>query len=102
MLTLLTNSKKVCSNDTYHCVAPCCPGMNVVGWQILTQLLAETNPSLVTAHVPRYCELRNSYQNRPAIGLAILWSVGQAGAKSLHSGIKGEFHSFLLSLSKNQ
>ena len=79
-----------------------CPGMNVVGWQILTQLLAETNPSLVTAHVPRYCELRNSYQNRPAIGLAILWSVGQAGAKSLHSGIKGEFHSFLLSLSKNQ
>ena len=92
MLTLLTNSKKVCSNQTiYNSSTFCCPGMNVVGWQILTQLLAETNPSLVTAHVPRYCELRNSYQNRPAIGLAILWSVGQAGAKSLHSGIKGEF-----------
>ena len=65
------------------------PGLNVVGWNILTQLLTENNPSLVTAHIPRYIELRNSYQNRPNIGLAILWSVGQAGAKSLHSGIKG-------------
>jgi len=63
-------------------------GLNVVGWNILTQLLTENNPSLVTAHIPRYIELRNSYQNRPNIGLAILWSVGQAGAKSLHSGIK--------------
>ena len=65
------------------------PGLNVVGWNILTQLLTENNPTLVTAHIPRYIELRNSYQNRPNIGLAILWSVGQAGAKSLHSGIKG-------------
>merc|ERR1712130_202228 len=31
---------------------------------------------------------RNSYQNRPAVGLAILWSVGQAGRKSLQSGLK--------------
>jgi len=63
-------------------------GLNVVGWNILTQLLTESNPSLVTAHIPRYIELRNSYQNRPNIGLSILWSVGQAGAKSLHSGVK--------------
>merc|ERR1719447_2160950 len=63
-------------------------GQNVVGWNMLTQLIAETNPSLVTAHIPRYIELRNSYQNRPVIGQAILWSVGQAGAKSLHSGMK--------------
>merc|ERR1712123_61880 len=33
-------------------------------------------------------KLRNSYQNRPAVGLSILWSTGQAGHKSLHSGIK--------------
>ena len=70
-------------------------GQNVVGWNMLTQLIAETNPSLVTAHIPRYIELRNSYQNRPVIGQAILWSVGQAGAKSLHSGMKGRTSSFL-------
>ena len=71
------------------------PGLNVVGWNILTQLLTENNPTLVTAHIPRYIELRNSYQNRPNIGLAILWSVGQAGAKSLHSGIKGRTKSYM-------
>ena len=70
-------------------------GQNVVGWNMLTQLIAETNPSLVTAHIPRYIELRNSYQNRPVIGQAILWSVGQAGAKSLHSGMKGRITNFL-------
>ena len=70
------------------------------------QLLADLQPTVVTAHLPRYVELRNSYQNRwfpiskfkggsikilgrPAVGLAILWSVGQAGRKSLQSGIKG-------------
>merc|ERR1719474_1850737 len=31
-------------------------GQNVVGWNMLTQLIAETNPSLVTAHIPsQYC-----------------------------------------------
>ena len=55
----------------------------------MTQLLAEFQPALVTANLGRYVELRNSYQNRPVIGTAILWSVGQAGMKSLHSGIKG-------------
>jgi len=45
-------------------------------------------PGLVTANLSRYVELRNSYQNRPNIGTAILWSVGQAGMRSLHSGIK--------------
>ena len=63
-------------------------GLNVVGWNILTQLLTETNPSSVTAHIPRYIELRNSYQIRPNIGLSTLWSVGQAGDKSLQSGVK--------------
>lgn len=76
---------ETCVANTAHDLAK---GSNVVGWKILTQLLAESQPSLVTAHISRYIELRNSYQNRPAIGIAILWSVGQAGMKSLHSGIK--------------
>ena len=69
-------------------------GSSVIGWKVLTQLLAESQPALVTAHIGRYIELRNSYQNRPAIGTAILWSVGQAGMKSLHSGIKGNLLCF--------
>merc|ERR1719158_2082306 len=76
---------ETCISNTAHELQK---GLNVVGWNILTQLLAENNPSLVTANIQRYIELRNSYQNRPNIGLALLWSVGQAGAKSLHSGIK--------------
>jgi len=76
---------ETCVANTAHDLAK---GLCTTGWKILTQMLAEVNPSLVTAHLPRYVELRNSYQNRPAIGQAILWSVGQAGLKSLHSGIK--------------
>eukprot|EP00092_Neocalanus_flemingeri_P036346 GFUD01039569.1.p1 GENE.GFUD01039569.1~~GFUD01039569.1.p1 ORF type:complete len:658 (+),score=187.25 GFUD01039569.1:206-2179(+) len=76
---------ETCIANTAHDLSK---GMCVTGWRILTQLLAETNPTLVTAHIPRYIELRNSYQNRPNVGLAILWSTGQAGNKSLHSGIK--------------
>ena len=64
-----------------------------MGWKVLTQLLAELQPGLVTANLSRYVELRNSYQNRPNIGTAILWSVGQAGMRSLHSGIKGKDYS---------
>eukprot|EP00090_Calanus_glacialis_P038416 TRINITY_DN67042_c0_g1_i1.p1 TRINITY_DN67042_c0_g1~~TRINITY_DN67042_c0_g1_i1.p1 ORF type:complete len:657 (-),score=239.38 TRINITY_DN67042_c0_g1_i1:96-2066(-) len=76
---------ETCVANTAHDLSK---GMCVTGWRILTQLLAETNPTLVTAHIPRYIELRNSYQNRPVVGLSILWSTGQAGNKSLHSGIK--------------
>merc|ERR1719273_2700732 len=76
---------ETCVANTAHELAK---GGNVAGWRCLTQLLADLQPTVVTAHLPRYVELRNSYQNRPAVGLAILWSVGQAGAKSLHSGIK--------------
>ena len=68
----------------------------MIGWKILTQLLAESLPTLVTANISRYIELRNSYQNKPVIGTAILWSVGQAGMKSLHSGIRGKTLSSLL------
>jgi len=76
---------ETCVANTAHELAK---GGNVAGWRCLTQLLADLQPTVVTAHLPRYVELRNSYQNRPAVGLAILWSVGQAGRKSLQSGLK--------------
>jgi len=76
---------ETCVANTAHELAK---GGNVAGWRCLTQLLADLQPTVVTAHLPRYVELRNSYQNRPAVGLAILWSVGQAGRKSLQSGVK--------------
>jgi len=76
---------ETCVANTAHELAK---GQCVAGWRVLTQMLADLQPTVVTAHLPRYVELRNSYQNRPAVGLAILWSVGQAGNKSLHSGIK--------------
>lgn len=76
---------ETCVANTAHDLSK---NMCVTGWRILTQLLAETNPTLVTAHINRYIELRNSYQNRPNVCLSILWSTGQAGNKSLHSGIK--------------
>jgi len=76
---------ETCVANTAHELAK---GGHVAGWRCLTQLLADLQPTVVTAHLPRYVELRNSYQNRPAVGLAILWSVGQAGRKSLQSGIK--------------
>lgn len=76
---------ETCVANTAHDLSK---GMCVTGWRMLTQLLAEANPTLVTAHINRYIELRNSYQNRPVVGLSILWSTGQAGNKSLHSGIK--------------
>jgi len=63
-------------------------GHCVSGWKILTQLLSEGNTCLGTAHLPRYVELRNSYQNRPSTGIDILWSVGQAGKKDLNAGLK--------------
>jgi len=78
---------ETCVANTAHELAK---GGNVNGWRCLTQLLADLQPTVVTAHLPRYVELRNSYQNRPAVGLAILWSVGQAGRKNLQSGVKGE------------
>jgi len=76
---------ETCVANTAHDLAK---DQCVTGWRVLTQLLGDLQPTAVTAHMPRYIELMNSYQNRPAVGNAILWSVGQAGNKSLHSGIK--------------
>ena len=52
---------ETCVANTAHELAK---GGNVAGWRCLTQLLADLQPTVVTAHLPRYVELRNSYQNR--------------------------------------
>jgi hypothetical protein len=52
------------------------------------QALAEIDPQLIVQSLPRFVELRNSYQNRPAIGLAILWSVGTAGRRDVGCGVR--------------
>jgi hypothetical protein len=40
----------------------------------------------------RFIDLRNSYQNRPNIGTALLWAAGLAGKKDLQIGLKGRIH----------
>ena len=77
---------ETCIANTAHELAK---GLShVVGWRMLTQALAEIDPQLIINSLPRFVELRNSYQNRPAIGLAILWSVGQAGRKDVACGVR--------------
>ena len=90
MLNPLSESTKellieTCISNTAHDLAK---SLDTDGWRALTQVLADMNPALVTANLPRLIELRNSYQNRPAVGNAILWSVGQAGKKDLACGIR--------------
>jgi hypothetical protein len=51
--------------------------------------LAVRNLSLLFS---RFIDLRNSYQNRPNIGTALLWAAGLAGKKDLQIGLKGRIH----------
>ena len=64
-------------------------GLSVIGYMILLQMLGEAYPALCSGNMTRFIELRNSYQNRPKIGLALLWGVGQGGKKDLETGLKG-------------
>ncbi len=57
------------------------------GYLVVLQLMSEVYPSLATYNMTRFNELRNSYQNRPAIGTALLWALGQGGRKDLSVGI---------------
>lgn len=56
----------------------------------MLQLMAEIYPTLCTFNMERYSELRNSYQNRPQIGTAMIWALGQGGRKDLATGLKGK------------
>lgn len=76
---------ETCISNTAHELAK---GQDVSGWMVLTQVLTDLNPALATSNLGRLIELRNSYQNRPNIGQAILWSVGQAGRKDIYTGVR--------------
>ncbi len=59
------------------------------GYVVMLQSLLEVYPSLSVQNSRRFHELLRSYQNRPNIGVALLWAVGQGGRKDLAIGIKG-------------
>jgi len=74
-----------CISNTAHDLSK---NLGVYGWMIMTQVLTDIKPSLITSNLPRLNELRTSYQNRPHIGLMVLWCVGQSGKKDIHSGVR--------------
>ncbi|KAL2730047.1 transmembrane protein 214-A [Vespula maculifrons] len=63
-------------------------GTAVVGHKIFLQLLARVNPEMTIANISKLISVRNSYQNRKAIGLSLLWALSQAGEKDLAIGLK--------------
>lgn len=63
-------------------------GTAVVGHKIFLQLLARVNPEMTVANISKLISVRNSYQNRKAIGLSLLWALSQAGEKDLAIGLK--------------
>lgn len=64
-------------------------GLPAVGHKLWIQHLALYSPQITAAHLDKHILLRTSYQNRQAIGLSILWAVGQGGIKDFHTGLKG-------------
>lgn len=65
------------------------PGQNVNGHRLLLQMLAKDYPEFCVASVAKSASLRNSYQNRPPIGLSLLWAFGQGGLTDFAVGLKG-------------
>lgn len=64
-------------------------GSPVCGFKMLLQLLATHYPAVTITSMDKFIDLRNSYQNKQAIGVSILWAVGQGGFKDLSVGLKG-------------
>lgn len=63
-------------------------GSPVVGHKIFLQLLAQVNPEMTAANIPKVISVRNSYQNRKPVGMSLLWALSQAGRKNLAVGLK--------------
>lgn len=61
---------------------------SALGHKLLLQYIALHDPKSAATNLNSYITLRNSYQNRPPIGLSILWAVGQVGEKDIHLGLK--------------
>ncbi|XP_074113094.1 transmembrane protein 214 [Cotesia typhae] len=62
-------------------------GSSSIGCKIFIQLLAYMHPEITCANIEKLISLRNSYQNKKSIGLAILWALGQGGKKNLTVGL---------------
>ncbi|KAF5269091.1 hypothetical protein FQA39_LY18924 [Lamprigera yunnana] len=62
--------------------------IHTLGSKFYIQYLAITEPNFVTTNLNKHISLRTSYQNRPPIGLSILWALGQAGIKDFNAGLK--------------
>lgn len=52
-------------------------------------MMAQEYPEFCTASTAKSASLRNSYQNRPPIGLSLLWAFGQGGLRDFDVGMKG-------------
>ncbi|XP_015606404.1 transmembrane protein 214-A [Cephus cinctus] len=63
-------------------------GTPVVGHKIFLQLLAQHDPDMTIANIPKLISLRKSYQNRKPIGQSLFWVLYQAGRKDLSVGLK--------------
>lgn len=63
--------------------------LSALGYKLYLQYIAINKPKLVTVSLNKHVILRNSYQNRPNVGLSILWAVGQAGYSDFNVGLKG-------------
>ncbi|XP_041984319.1 transmembrane protein 214 [Aricia agestis] len=63
-------------------------GQLVNGHRLLLQMLALEYPEFCITSLPKSVSLRNSYQNRPPIGLTLLWAFGQGGINNYAVGLK--------------
>lgn len=59
-----------------------------LGHKIMLQLVAQEWPSVSISNLAKCAILRNSYQNRSAIGLTLFWALGQGGYQDLSVGLK--------------
>ncbi|KAH9631853.1 hypothetical protein HF086_014325 [Spodoptera exigua] len=70
-------------------------GQSVNGHRLLLQMLAQDYPEFCVTSVQKSASLRNSYQNRPPIGLSLLWAFGQGGNSDFAVGLKAWQELFL-------
>jgi TMEM214, C-terminal, caspase 4 activator len=59
-----------------------------LGYKVILQQIAKEEPSVCGNSLARSVMLRNSYQNKPQIGLTILWVLGQGGFHNVSVGLK--------------
>ncbi|XP_046385810.1 transmembrane protein 214 [Ischnura elegans] len=63
-------------------------GHSAIGQRIILQIHINISPQIVGKNMDKLTAIRNSYQNRPPICLAILEAIGQAGFSDITTGIK--------------